>query len=182
MLRDGLVTRVLAVLLVAAALAVAALAVSPAQPQPGTAFYLLNEDGVAADYPSSLSVGESATVRIGITNHRRAPRTFRVDATLGNRTVDGYRVEVGSGETVERNVSFTPQRTGQLRFRARLFEGGDDTPTKTLRLWVTVEAADTGSPEPSDGDAQRVQPDARPLLEQGEQSLVGRLHRPQHHQ
>jgi len=148
MLRDDLLTRLLAVALVVALAAVVSVAVAPDQTgRQFTEFYLLNESGVAANYPDSLSVGETGTVAVGISNRRQSPVTHAVVVTFADRSVAEYGRTLAARETHERPVSFRPERSGEFLLRAELHAGDEPggDPEQTLRLHVTVH---DGTPTP----------------------------------
>lgn len=112
------------VLVLLAFVAVAVIAASPHLFAASvTEVYLLNESGVAADYPDDLAVDETGTVVVGVHNDRPTPRSYTVEVTFGDRTVERYGLDLGSRQRDERRVSFTPRRNGTHRLRARVYRG-----------------------------------------------------------
>lgn len=105
-----------------------------------TELYLLNESGVAADYPDNLTVDETGTVVVGVSNDRPEARTYTVVVTFGDRTVERYGLELGSREVHERSVSFTPAEPGRAELRVALYEGEstEGRPGWSVRLPVEV--------------------------------------------
>lgn len=110
-----------------------------------TELYVLNESGVAADYPDNLTVGETGTVVVGVNNDRTRARTYTVVARFDDRVVERYVLELGRFESDERPVSFTPQSPGRSQFSVALYEGTNTSgdPGWTVRFPVTVRAANT---------------------------------------
>lgn len=88
-----------------------------------TEVYVLNESGVAANYPENLSVGETGTVIVGVSNDHSERRIYTVVVALGDRTVDRYAIELGAREADERRVSFTPEEPGRTEFRVAVYDG-----------------------------------------------------------
>lgn len=105
-----------------------------------TELYVLDESGVAANYPDDLAVGETGTVIVGVSNDRSERRTYTVVVSLGDRTVRRYRVELDAREVDERPVSFTPEEPGRTELRVALHEGevAEGAPGWTVTLPVDV--------------------------------------------
>lgn len=91
-----------------------------------TELYVLNESGVAADYPDNLTVGETGTVIVGVNNERPRARTYTVVVRLDDAVVERYVLELGRFESDERAVSFTPQSPGVTNFTVGLYRGTFD--------------------------------------------------------
>ena len=53
-----------------------------------TEFYLLNEEGRAADYPSRIYSGKEAAIIAGIVNHEQQPASYRVVIQLDENPAD----------------------------------------------------------------------------------------------
>ncbi len=80
----------LSIILIIALIVVAAAVVHIAVfPQPGekfTEFYILGQNGKAADYPTNLTEGKSGNLTIGIVNHEYTNITYQLMVKI-NRTV-----------------------------------------------------------------------------------------------
>lgn len=114
-------------------------------------FYVLNESGVAADYPTNLTVGEEGTVVFGVGNRRPSATTYTVLVTLDGRRVAGYSVSVPPDGTHERAVTFTAREPGNRTLVASLHRGerATGTPLQTLHLFVTVHGRERASSSPT---------------------------------
>lgn len=133
------VTWVLVVtLVVSTAGAVYFVANPPSTADPYTEFYVLGPDGDAANYPAELSVGESGTAVVGVSNHERQSMSYAVEMRIGNRTVDDTRVSVDAGDTWEGEMSFTAQKAGDKPLRLLLYQENATDPYRNARLWITV--------------------------------------------
>lgn len=134
------VTWLLAVILTISVVLVMGIAINP--PQTGnsyTEFYILGQDETAS-YPSELTIGESANLILGISNHERERSVYTVIITW-NRSEDLSRtVEVSTGETREMNITLTaPQESGLYQVHFRLYRGGvKGEPYRLLRLQIRV--------------------------------------------
>lgn len=140
---SNLLRAALALTLVAGAVAMGYVAVTPSRSDESySELYLLNERGVAADYPADLAVGDDATVVVGVGNRRPTAATYAVAVTLGDRAVTDYAVTVPPDETRERAVTFTASDSGTHVLRARLYRGPDATgePLHTVRVTITARA------------------------------------------
>lgn len=136
-------TWVLAIAVLASLVGVLYIAVTPQQTtDPYTEFYILGTDGNASNYPTNLSVGETGTLIVGISNHEHRTVTYTVLFRFENRTAASRTVTVNDDETWEDEVSFTPQSTGRKPLRILLYKGENADPSqdayRSLRLWVNV--------------------------------------------
>jgi len=136
------VTWVLALMLVVSIIGVAYIATNPPETtDPYTEFYILGADGNASDYPTSLSVGETGELTVGIGNHEREPMTYRVVVTRNGSVTQRVRVQAPEGATRERQLTLSvPSEPGRYRVRFLLYRVGIDEsePYRTLQLMVTV--------------------------------------------
>ena len=118
--------------------------IEPVEPESFTEFYILGPGGNATDYPTNLTVDETGSVIVGISNHENEDLTYTVLFELDNTTVATNAITVGDGETREELMSFTPESPGRQRLRILLYVGTEaDTttePYRNLRLWVNVSA------------------------------------------
>lgn len=142
-------TWVLALALVASLVGVGYIAVTPQQTtEPYTEFYVLGPSGVASDYPSNLTVGETGEFIVGITNREHQRTAYTIVLSLNGSRYDTRSVTVEDGATWEDRFSVTPQQPGRQQLRILLYRGNEvqpqDQPYRTLRLWITVaEPRDT---------------------------------------
>ncbi|GGL55897.1 DUF1616 domain-containing protein [Halocalculus aciditolerans] len=117
----------------------------------------------AANYPENLTLGEPATVRLGVENHEGQTVEYTVvvvlqrldgpprDATVTETaTLDRFALTVADGATDRRDVTVQPTMTGKnLRLAYLLYvDAPPDQPTpenadREAHVWVTVED-DTG--------------------------------------
>lgn len=138
---ERILTVVLLCALLVALAGVVYVSVTPTQTaDPYTEFYVVGPDGNASGYPTNLTVGESGSFVVGITNHEHAATDYAVVARLGDRQVGDRSVRVADGDAWEDTISFTAREPGEHRLRILLYEGGEVTgePDDVLRLWVSV--------------------------------------------
>ncbi|WP_251328868.1 DUF1616 domain-containing protein [Haloplanus pelagicus] len=146
----ALTVRDVATLVVAAALLVGLagvvyVALTPQQAtDPYTEFYVLGDDGRAADYPTNLTVGERATVTVGVVNHERRQVTYTLLVRTDDRTLVTRQLAVDRDERREETVSYSFDRSGRVRVQFHLYRGTDAgsgaEPYRRLRLWTNVSA------------------------------------------
>lgn len=143
-------TRVLAVATVLALISVVTLGLTSTPTSDSyTEFYVLGPDGSASEYPTDLSVSESGTVRVGLSNHEGASATYTVVLRLGGERVAARSVSLRQGQTWEQNFSFTPDSPGSKKLQILLYDGesidGTSEPRQRLRLWIDVTKASAQS-------------------------------------
>ena len=78
-----------------------------------TEFYLLNTERRADDYPTNLTMGEEASVIIGIANHEYRPITYTVEVWLINQTIV-YNNTTQNNETLYNHAWFMDSVTVML--------------------------------------------------------------------
>lgn len=128
-----------------------------------TDFHVVTEtdggDYVAANYPTELTQGESATYTVGVENHEERPVEYEVVVTL-DRVVEGdggqqvietdelVRMDtvVDPGEQWYETHAVTPQLTGEnLRLTYHLYRGDApervdrDSAYRHVHVWVDVD-------------------------------------------
>lgn len=106
-----------------------------------TEFYVLGSGGKVADYPTSLVLGENATVALGIINHEYEEVKYKVVITFDNETIGRIdRIILKHEETWEQNVTFTADKVGErLKLEFLLYREDRGAPYRTLHLWLTVK-------------------------------------------
>jgi uncharacterized membrane protein len=134
---------VLALTFVASLIGVAYIATTPQETSESfTEFYALSPEGNASEYPTDLSVGETGTLSVGITNHEHEETVYTVLVVFENRTTATRTATVAAGRSWNGEFSFTPESAGRKKLRILLYRGGEAIPSqeayRNLRLWVTV--------------------------------------------
>jgi uncharacterized membrane protein len=142
--------RILTVLLVVAILgAIGALGYVIAKPKVGerfTQFYILGPEGKAEGYPREVTLGQSASVILGIANHEHQPTSYRVEIVIDGQKVGTLGpIALAHEEEWEENVSFSPIRAGpRQKVEFWLYrDEGEEVYLKT-HLWVDVSAEGGG--------------------------------------
>ena len=135
--------RVLSVIVIMAVLG--ALGYVIAMPRGGerfTEFYMLGEEGKAADYPGELAVGEEGRVLVGIVNQEGETMSYWVEVRIdGVKSNEVGPIVLGDEQKWEEIVSFTPDRAGdsqKVEFLLYMNEGSEPY-LKPLHLWIDVK-------------------------------------------
>jgi len=107
-----------------------------------TEFYLLGPRGKIADYPTNLTLGESGTVILGVTNHEYQEVTYRIVVKLDNVTIETINdIRIKHEEVWQQNFTSTPKMVGdkmKLEFLLYADLEGVDEPYRSLHLYITV--------------------------------------------
>lgn len=105
-----------------------------------TSFYILGQNGKAADYPEELGVGESSKIVVGITNNEHQDMSYHVAVTSAESLITGYGpVKLQHGQTYEQEVDiilFTPGEAQKVEFL--LFREGENEAYRLLHLWIDI--------------------------------------------
>ena len=107
-----------------------------------TEFYILGQEGKAADYPRELKRGEEGRVIVGIINHEGKEVSYRVEVVINSKK----NAEVGpvvllDEQKWEGRVSFVPDEAGEnQKVEFLLYKDGEIEPClEPLHLWVDVK-------------------------------------------
>lgn len=118
---------------------VAFVVLQPKQGEKFTEFYLLGPDGKASNYPTNLTVGQNATVIVGVVNHEYATTNYQLVVRVDNNTLQEGNITLADKEKTEIPVSFTASTPGQKKMEFLLYKLPDTTnPYRTLHLWYQV--------------------------------------------
>lgn len=139
-LKSGGLTVLLFVLLGVLTLLVLALVVIPGHGSHVTELYLLGPQGMAADYPREVRVGEPITVTVGIVDRETSRTAFRLDVMEGERRLGQEGpLWLEPGERLEQPISFAPVTTGDdVAVVFRLYRDKETAPYRSVRLWLKV--------------------------------------------
>jgi uncharacterized membrane protein len=108
-----------------------------------TEFYLLGPGGMASDYPTNLTVGDTGTVLVGITNQEGEDVTYMVHVWLNDTKIGDLPVITLAHEAnSERAYTFTATEVGaRWKLEFVLYRGDRSAVYRDLHLWVTVREA-----------------------------------------
>ncbi len=123
--------------------------VTPKEGEHFTEFYLLGPEGMADNYPTNYTLGESGTVIVGVVNHEYRPVNYTMEVRLENRSLplpeDMQQVTLAYNETWEKPLTLTPPVAGKdMKLDFLLFNETDkNTPYRDLHLWINVNSTDS---------------------------------------
>jgi uncharacterized membrane protein len=120
---------------------------TPKEGEHFTEFYILGPEGMADNYPTNYTLGESGRVIVGIVNHEYRPVNYTMEVRLENRPLplpqDLQQVTLAHNETWEAPLTLTPPVEGEdMKLEFLLFNETDkNTPYRDLHLWINVKPA-----------------------------------------
>lgn len=133
-------TIVLIVILGVAICATVFIAAFPPPSEPFTELYLLGPSGKASGYPTNLSVGQNATVVVGVINRENAVVSYRLVSTFNNKTLATNSLTLANGEKWEQPLSFTATKRGASQMVTfNLYKGKDANVYRSVYLFVNVQ-------------------------------------------
>lgn len=161
---DRALSLILMVAIVAAVATTVYVVVVPKEGEKFTEFYILGREGMAAEYPTDLTIGKPDRIILGIGNHEYRNVTYTVEILLLNitesettNTSEFHRMELldSFSATLSHNTTFQEQRsilvnsTGYNQIKFLLYNTTappDDLPVeerirqsyRDLHLWVKV--------------------------------------------
>jgi uncharacterized membrane protein len=123
-----------------------------ATPDPGpamTEFYLLDNSGLAANYPRRVAEGETFAVTYGIHNLEGSTALYEVHALAEDQVVGRSRLlELHSGEIYEARIEVELQGQTNELSKIDFVLYRNQQPYRSLYLWLTVDAAADARDDP----------------------------------
>lgn len=106
-----------------------------------TEFYVLGSNGTLADYPLNLTIGENATVMLGITNNEYQNVTYKIVVLFNNKTLQTIEnILTNQGMTWTKNFTFTASEVGEkVKLEFQLYKEDNTDPYRSLQLLVNVQ-------------------------------------------
>ena len=139
---DKMLTVILVISILVSVIMLVYVIVTPKQGEKFTEFYILGPGGMADDYPTELNLSDSKMVIVGIVNHEYDVVSYSLELVLDNELLAQYQetIMLSHNETWERNVTFTPDRSGEdMKLQFLLYKDYNYTaPYRDLHLWINV--------------------------------------------
>jgi len=136
---DKTLTIILIVLLVAAIGATVYIIVKPNPGEKFTEFYILGTGDKAGNYPTNLSVNETANITIGIVNHEQTTTSYTMVSTLNGGTISDANYTLLNNETRMINYSFMPTQAGNQTLEFNLYKlPSNGTVYRSVYIYLNV--------------------------------------------
>lgn len=122
---------------------------TPKEGEHFTEFYVLGPQGIADNYTTDYTLGQSGTMIVGIVNHEYRPVNYTMQVRLENQLLplpeNLQHITLDHNETWEETVTFTPPLVGQnMKLEFLLFNETDKTtPYRDLHLWINVNETES---------------------------------------
>jgi uncharacterized membrane protein len=137
--RTTFLTAVLATLLGLAILGTILIVLFPNPGEPFTELYLLGPEGKASNYPTNMTVNQTANVTVGVVNHENTNVDYKLTVTLANKTINTTSFSLANDEKWETSISFTPTQRGMgQKLEFDLTKGGDLNVYRSVYLLINV--------------------------------------------
>ncbi len=106
-----------------------------------TEFYVLGSNGNLADYPVNLTLGETGTVILGVTNHEYENLNYKITAKLNNQTIDTIEnIQLSHDKTWNQTFSFTPKTSGEnIKLEFQLYKSEATEVYRSLQLLINAQ-------------------------------------------
>ncbi len=145
---DKMLTVILVLSILVSVIMLVYVIVTPKQGEKFTEFYILGPGGMADDYPTELNLSDSKMVIVGIVNHEYDVVDYSLELVLDNELLAQYQetISLSHNETWERNVTFSPDRSGEdMKLQFLLYKDYNYTaPYRDLHLWIDVLEVEDG--------------------------------------
>ncbi len=118
--------------------------VTPKEGEHFTEFYILGPEGMADNYPTIYTPGDSGTVIVGVVNHEYRTVNYTMDIRLENVSQplpeNLKQIRLGHNMTWEEPVTITPTFEGtDMKLEFLLYnDTGKSMPYRDLHLWINV--------------------------------------------
>lgn len=104
-----------------------------------TEFYILGPGGQASDYPTNMTVGQNASVIIGIVNHEQKTVDYNLIVTSNGNITSNMNITLTNGNKKEIPYTFSEKALGQKDVEFLLYKLPDNTNIyRSLHLFVNV--------------------------------------------
>ena len=144
---DRILTVILVISIIASVSMLVYVIVTPKQGEKFTEFYILGPDGMADNYPTNLSVGQTGKVIVGVVNHEYQTVDYTVDLVLANETLNSLQFQLEHNSTWEQEIEFIPKYThtgNDSKLNFFLYRDNNFTESyRSLHLWIDVTEANT---------------------------------------
>jgi len=120
--------------------------ISPKEGEHFTEFYILGPEGMADNYPTNYTLGESGKLIVGVVNHEYRPVNYTLEVKLENQSLslpeNMQYISLTHNETWEKNLTITPPVEGKnMKIEFLLFnETNKEVPYRDLHLWINVNS------------------------------------------
>jgi uncharacterized membrane protein len=138
--KTKMLTVILVLSVIIAIAATSYIIVKPKQGETFTEFYLLGPNGQASDYPTNITVGQNASVIIGIVNHEYNNVDYNLVVTSDGVVIKDENITLKDGSQIEIPYNFTESSTGIKNVVFVLYKLPDNTTVyRSLHLFVNVK-------------------------------------------
>jgi len=107
-----------------------------------TEFYILGPGGMADDYPTESTIGETCEVIVGIINREHENVNYDVVINMGGKEINRLSsISLAHDEKWERRVNIVPNEAGEnIKVEFLLYKGESENiePYRELHLWIDV--------------------------------------------
>ena len=110
---DKIISIVLVIFIIFAISTTAYVIASPKDAEKYTEFYILGSNGMASNYPTNLTVGQTGNVTVGIVNHEHSTVNYEMIIKLNNYTINDTNITLSTNQTYSTPFTFTPYISGQ---------------------------------------------------------------------
>jgi uncharacterized membrane protein len=103
-----------------------------------TDFYILNLEGVSANYTSNMTAGEEGKVIVGILNHEGEEVNYRVEVVIGSSIIEVGPVTLANEQKWEEEVGFVPEDPVEdQKVEFLLYKNDESEPyLEPLYIWI----------------------------------------------
>jgi uncharacterized membrane protein len=113
--------------------------IKPKQGETFTEFYILGPGGQASGYPTNLTVGQNASVIIGIVNHEQKTVDYNLVVTSNGAVMSNMNITVANGNKTEIPYTFSTSTSGNKTIGFLLYKLPDNVNIyRSLHLNVNV--------------------------------------------
>ncbi|AKB30512.1 hypothetical protein MSSIT_3793 [Methanosarcina siciliae T4/M] len=117
---------------------------NPREGESFTEFYILGPEGMAENYPTNYTLGDSGTVVVGITNHEHRTVNYTMELRLENRSLplpeNQKDISLEDNVSWKEPITFTPPIEGKnMKLEFLLFNDTEkNIPYRNVHLWINV--------------------------------------------
>ena len=137
--RNKIISIVLVIFIIFVISMTAYIIASPKEAEKYTEFYILGQDGMASNYPTNLTAGETGNVTVGIVNHEHSTVNYEMIIKLDNQTIGEKNITLSNNQTYLEPFTFIHYSYGQNRKMEFLLYKLPDNTTVYRYLFLQID-------------------------------------------
>ncbi|OPX57483.1 MAG: hypothetical protein A4E25_02385 [Methanobacterium sp. PtaB.Bin024] len=119
---DRTIAAVIVIILIIGIIGIFNIISNPTPSEKFTEFYILDGDGKAINYPTNLSVGETANLTVCVVNHEYKTTSYLIKITQDSQVLKEENITLNNDDKKEIPFEFTAGSAGEEKLEFKLYK------------------------------------------------------------